>query len=134
MTYICDVIFCVSIMEVFSHVFRYQFFFFFFFGNLSKHLKLIVECECFFENITRNRRFAHNKKSGAHFNKRIAAYRERGLINRERKSITDDPEEKRNTDDSKRTVSLRNLKRTLSLRSLRSFRTVNDFGPQKIFL
>ena len=59
------------------------------------------------------------------------AYRKRGLINRERKSITNDPEEERNTDDSKRTLSLGNLKGTLSLKTLKSLRTVNDLGPQK---
>ena len=47
MTYICDIIFCVSIMEVFFHVFHGQFF-----GNLFKHGKLIVECELLVENIT----------------------------------------------------------------------------------
>ena len=53
MTYICDIIVLVSMMEVFFHVFHYQFFFFsFFFLKFIERVKLIVECECLVENIT----------------------------------------------------------------------------------
>ena len=46
MTYIFNIIFCVFIMQLFLHVFHYQFC-----RNLLKHVKLIVKCECLFENI-----------------------------------------------------------------------------------
>ena len=45
-TYIFNIIFYVSIMEVFLHVFRYLFCW-----SLFKHIKLNVKYECLFENI-----------------------------------------------------------------------------------
>ena len=46
MKYIFNKIFCVSINQVFFHVFCYQFGW-----NLLKYVKLIVKCERIFENI-----------------------------------------------------------------------------------
>ena len=129
MTFICDVTLCVSIMEVIFHfhVFRYQFFFvcLFFFWNLSKRVKLVVECEFlfFFLNII--------KKSLKNLKKTHS------LKDLKKTLITENLTRNPITDNLQEISTLKNLKRTLSLSSgpqefyLRSFRTVNDFGPQK---
>ena len=56
MTYIFNILFCVCIMQVFLHVFRYQFCW-----NLLKHVKLIVKSERLFETIMYNRTFLIKK-------------------------------------------------------------------------
>ena len=62
MTYIFNIIFCVSIMRVFLHVFRYQFSW-----NLLNNVTLIVKCERLFGNIMKNRTSDFDKQSGDAF-------------------------------------------------------------------
>ena len=91
--------------------------------QILEHVKLIVGCEDFLENIMQNRASLLDKE------KAVCP-----------KTRTDDPREESITEDSKETLSLRTLKGTLSLRSLkrtlsmgalRSFRTLNDFWTAK---
>ena len=86
MTYIFNIIFCVSIMQVFLHFFAISF-------KLSVNffLKIYCKTDC----------LLLIKKVVTHFDK-TAAYRKKSTEDPREQSITEDPEEESITEDSKR--------------------------------
>ena len=72
------------------------------------------------------------KKRGAHFNKTIAAYRQRGLINQERnlllKTLKKNLTLRTQEDPLKKTHSLRNLKKTLITENSTKDPITNNLG------
>ena len=96
MEFICNIIFCVSFMQIFL------LFLLTVLLNLSKHVKIMVKCELLFENIIifKTKNLLLIKKVVAGCDKKRVAYRKNSTDDLREESITGDPEEEPITEDA----------------------------------